>query len=460
MPQNKTANAPKTIIPKENPAEKEQAEFKKHTFLYIVFAFKCFSDKEHPLSAGELAQKLELIFPNLPIDEASLERTVRRYLKDYFNFRNDIKNNPPQPDSTYAPDFHADILTTLLGGEIRQREKKYYFHPLLDHSDLTLVDSSIIANRNLHDSEKEYLLNRIDIMTSLRAFYQKLVETEQEPLEELSGFLDSEITFPKKKLHDDHRKHIKEQKNLLSDRNFLNHIHFVYRAIRNKQMITIRYGRYVPVEDSKNSSNLAFEIKPSKKPSILNPYALLMYHGQLYLIATHKGHTNPVHYRIDRIVECRLYTESPESGEEKHAQPVGRELLPKALEPYFEDSEFDQMKYIAEHPLMGAYLDTAKKTTCTLRTTEKGLGLLYDYFGKTMQIRPVSEKTDDSNINKEPLPLYDIMIPNVYDDNLALFCIHHPDMITVIQPAAIREKVRQSLVKALENLDNTETKDL
>ena len=503
---------------KADTKSREKSQLSNFPLLYIAFVLKLFSDKNHPLAVSDIAERLGELFPNLDIHKDSLEKKIRRQLKKYFDatsaniFYSTASAHPDPASFSEGEEFLTNILILMLGGIIKSalweerppiqknrnahKNQKYYFLPLLDGTDVSLIENSIITNRHFHTWERDYLLDRMELLLSPREravrengevlslydinILENFNTMDMEIIEELLENISPQIR-PKEDVSESYKKILNRQISgqngsvaapahqsstigLLSNRNFLNHINALYHAIRKKQMVDIVYGRYTREERSGKETNLSFEVKSNGKRSALNPYALLWNSGQLYLIATHRGHTNPVHYRVDRIILVEPHFDrrgdSPDAPENKTGSrerkiPQKREPVPRELLPYFDREtfqNFDHEKYIAEHPLMGAYLESAKKIKCTLRTTERGLGLLYDYFGNSFSIRETEGMTDDSNINREPLPLFDVTIKNVCDDNMLLFCVRHHDMVTVLEPETLRIQVIERLKKSLENL--------
>lgn len=483
--------------------ELESSVFTGNYFIYIGFILKCYSDEEHAMSVSGIVSKLKEIFPNyLPKDkprknakneqkkdskDESIGRRIRDHLIQYFKLREKAENINQfelPADAETNIDFAFHIMTAVLGGTIERvgnGKFKYYFCPLLDSADIFLLRSSIITSRHLTSDEQDFLLRRMETMISLGNTLRENTKDFDSPdeLDELKCLIDIEPNErDKTTLQKNYQTAFEKKGNLIDTRNFLNNTNIIYQAIQSKYMISVLYGSFEP-ENKDVNLPVSFRLMPKKNTVKLNPYALVWNSGHLYLVATHKGHHNPVHYRVDRIVAVKPYKPEQQPNDEpgrSSPKTVSREAIPDLLKKYYQNDIFDQKTYLAEHPLMGAYKEDDKRIQgCVLRTTSYGIALLFDHFGSNLEIRPLkTEETDSNNINEKPSTLYHVKFLDywpepdgkpgrtpfeVWHENLLLFCVQNHDMITLIEPRGMREEIKAHLQASIDRLNHLDQAD-
>ncbi len=486
-------------------------EYKSNLFLYLVFILKFFSDKDHPIDANEIATRIYQKFywvlgtpKNKKVIE-SISRPIRDRLNSYYEMRGRAKTDPKKKRRSL---FTFNMMTTMLGGtieksETEKRPQKYYFKPLLDSSDLMLIESSLITNRNLLDDEREYLMNGLDRLLSpgprlLRekkpGSYKKLkmsdVRTFLDPIEklrnkartapapddgvkEIIGQAHSEIMDPENVVRD-----AKSIHDPMYNRNYLNHIQILDEAIRGKYQVELRYGKF-DRDKSNPNRKMRFGFKRAKADyTALNPYALLSNQGHMYLIATVDGYDDIKHYRVDRIMDLRVRLveesiDTPNRNTRKHpkAVDVPRAPIPAALKDFFKNEKglldedcFNEFLYINRHPMMGIYKGSETERVY-LRTLRSGLPILYDYFGDNIDsieysLSDKKDKNSTISITEKKIIkgeereftwfYYDVRVKDVCDENMLLFLSHHHDMFEVLEPKPLREKLKVKLEETLE----------
>lgn len=446
--------------------KKEREIFNDNPLIYITFVLKCYSDREHPMQNRDITNKLFEIFPNHIL--TAIQKAVTNCLRTYFMLKNALNTSASIPcTGEYCADFQMDILATILGGTIEiknpeNRNKQYFFAPLLDRSDSFLIECSIINNPHLNDLEHDFLYQRIKSMINLRDYFQEQTfsTSQDEEIDVLRRSIAFDDELDKTDINDKYKKQLRKTDDdflnnsyFIRNRNFLNNSLFLYNAIRNKHTICIRYGTFGPKQTA-GSSPVSFGLDPAKEDAILNPYALIWNNGHLYLVATHRGLQQPYHYRVDRILNLKLYKEASEDGS-KHV--VIRESIPNSLDCYFDDTYtiFNQTKYLSTHPLMGAYkADDPILPRCMLRTTKNGIGTLFDHFGNNLKIDTLTEQDTEINLlTGQPQRLYDVTINHVQHANLLLLCLHHHDQFTLIEPKDMRQEIKEQLQLSIQKLD-------
>ncbi len=428
------SSSPKQTLPPDTPAK--QNDLTSIELSFIMLILKQLSDKDHPFSASEIAKKM-----NHLTGEPHTEKTISRKL-------NIIRNLQTNPDKKYL----CNILHLTYGGCIvevsnldnkrstaKKKQSKFYFKPLLTNADVDFICAAINSNRYFSESEKKYLTSREQTLSAIikkdDAFYK---------------FMDKEA-ISKQEAKEIRKKaaeliHLTVEKPSSSIPDFLKHINQLYHAIQNDYMISLIYGVYD--SSPKNFRDISLHAKNNEKPYKLNPYAMLWNNGAFYLIATHKGHTNPVHFRVDRILSIEpLKTEDDATKFQKRAK------RPTTLDPFFENEapfEFLPEKYTATYPLMSIYDDT-NYISCQLECTIATSSILIDTFGTSLSLRastmPHSE--DEVDFHGRPQKFLIAKISKVQYDNILQFCLQQHTSITAISPPQLVEDIQKNLEKSL-----------
>ena len=103
-----------------------------------------------------------------------------------------------------------------------------------------------------------------------------------------------------------------------------------------------------------------------KEPYIYNPYQIVMSNGNFYLVGNYDKYDTISHFRIDKMTNMKILDE-----ERKPAREV------KGME-----HGLDLPKHMAEH----VYMFSGESVTVLLRTSQRSMDMLYDWFGKDFQI--------------------------------------------------------------------------
>lgn len=398
---------------------------------FIVFILKKLSSKEKPLSAAKIAEYISW----LTNDEHS-EKTILRKLK----MLSSIQQNPDETlvNNTLWLTFGGNIVEVSNENKknITKKQSQFYFNPLLNESDLSLVCGAITSNRYLSASEKEYLLAREMTLTSSATDEDTLIKE-----------IDKQCTTSQTESYHTNT----NKKDVYRHYTLLRHVNQLYDAIENGYMIELIYGVYDLEHESRK---LCFHPRNAKKPYRLNPYAFVWNSGAFYLLATHNGHENPVHFRVDRIIDIK-----PLCTEEDATQYVPRAALPSMLKPFIQlhknnSYEFLAEKYTATYPLMGIYDDTDYRD-CYIECTAATLSILIDTFGTNLRIypSPMPHSIDEVDFHGKPQEFLAVGIKQVQYDNLLQFCLQQHSSITALYPPKLVEDVRTSLASAINKYD-------
>ncbi len=403
---------------------------------FIIFVLKKCSDKNHPLSVGEIKTYMK----NITGIEHS-DKTLRRKLQKFCALQND-------PDE----DLVNNTLFLTLGGrifevtnereDIIKKQSRYYFEPLLDSGDVSMICGAIASNRYLTEQEKQYLVSREQFLAPMKNDVEEITEeiTDEEGKKvKEKSYVFTQLEFPQKPSG--------KQDSSAPKVNLLHHVNQLHDAIEKGYAIQIIYGIYDL--DEKNFRKIRFHAR-NQKPYSLNPYAMLWNGGSYYLLATHRGYENPVHFRIDRILAIKPLPQKDDARENEPCAP-----LPDSLKPYFHFSEenkreFLPEKYTAVYPLMGIY-DEEKQMNCYIECTAGTLSILIDTFGSNLVIlpSPLAHAKDELDIHGNPQQFFAVQIKNVQYDNILQFCLQQHASITALHPPKLVEDIEDGLLSAL-----------
>ena len=412
--------------------EKERSGFLTQLEItFLIFLLKKLSSAQKPLSARKLANYMSSL-----TGEEHSEKTILRKLKKLCLLQND-------PDDTLI----SNTLFLTFGGTVEEStnlssgsdskkvQTKYYFKPLLDASDIAMICGTITSNRFLSQKEKDYLLSRQHTLT----VFDGGEEINGAEMEE-QAFFPTEL--PEKPLR---------SKDLSTDASrLLYHINQLYEAIEKGYQIQLIYGTYDL--DEHHFRSIKFRPKNAQTPYTLNPYAMLWNNGEYYLLATHDGHENPVHFRVDRIVSVHpvILSDRPRNYQE-------RAPLPDSLKPFFQMSgngigEFMPQKYTAKYPLMGIY-DEEDSTACTIECTATTLSILIDTFGAeclTIRHSPLPHDASETDLHGNPQQFFAVQMREVQYDNILQFCLQHHSSLTALKPTRLVTDIARELELSLQ----------
>ncbi len=400
----------------------------------LIYILKEFSSKEQPISAGKIAVHMK----NLTYGNHSPKTILRKLQKLML-----LQNDPKEEAITNA-------LRQTLGGlaaedsnaqnhNIVKKQSRFYFQPLLDESDISLICGAVTSNRYLSEEEKDYLIARIKTLSVKSTPLHKAATQEQE--QRLHT-----IVLPEKP------EHINADSTMPA--NLLHHVNQLHDAVQKGYMVQLQYGVFDL--NPKKLWQILFHTKNTKNPYLLNPYALLWNGGAYYLLATHKGHTNPVHFRVDRITGLKPLTAKQDATVKEPREP-----LPESLHPFFPlyskgNMKFDSELYTSRYPLMGIYNDAAL-IDCGIECTESTLSILIDTFGSSLHILPSPlphSKEDLVDLHGNPQHYFTVKIRQVQYDNILQFCLQQHASVTALYPSKLVSEVSEGLKKSLQKYDH------
>ena len=150
-----------------------------------------------------------------------------------------------------------------------------------------------------------------------------------------------------------------------------------------------------------------------KEPYIYNPYQIVMSNGYFYLVGNYDKYDTISHYRIDKMTNMEILDE-----ERKPAREV------KGME-----HGLDLPKHMAEH----VYMFSGESVTVLLRTSQRSMDMLYDWFGKDFQI---VEQYEDG--------MMDVRL-RCNLEAMEYWALQYGKYVTVLEPAELREKLRTDI---------------
>lgn len=177
------------------------------------------------------------------------------------------------------------------------------------------------------------------------------------------------------------------------------------KAIKNRKAVMVQYGKYI----LKHVDGIWKPVlTPREKGAMkIKPYALIWSNGYYYLVGKHYHMMN---LRVDRIISVAEIDESFER-----------------------DSSFDPFVYRDRSPVMYSGRNQYVKMRCKLTL----MNTLLDVFGsQTMFSAPIEDWTE-------------VTLPSVAPEGVKLFAMEYADSVEVLEPATLREDIRDSLDKAL-----------
>lgn len=431
----KISDKEKNTRESKSPRGKQIAQLMAPVLFYLL---KEYSSPSNPLSAADIAS----FYDELTHEDDSNSETIKAKLDLIISLQQD-----PSIGNSLRLTFGGCIESLAVSRESFHSNKKthlkYYFKPLLDNSDLSMICASIASNRYLTAEEKEYLIFRekalgtgqLNLVKSSKN-YRKTINTQD---------------LPKKPAKKD--LHLPPFAKTTS--NYLETVNILYSAVQQGHKLRVIYGRYHQITQTEKKSALKFVPTNENKPYRLNPYALLWNNGDFYLLATHAGHTNPVHFRIDRIYDVALLEELDEETSTSHF--VARDPIPDSLKQFFDTTNlhsapvFDAQAYTAMHPYMSIYKEPHQLITCCIECTTHSLPLLIDHFGNRFTIKPspVSHSKEETvDINNRPIDFLMATITNVEYDSMKLFAELQASNFTVLYPPQLVDDIKASLASS------------
>lgn len=418
--------------------------------ILIMYILKIATNEDYAISAPEISNQLNHLFESLDIDKLGKDedqelfnsRTVRRDLEPFLQV---------EECQTILDSLLTRVTDYVYGGKIASRaadgiqkqlnkksagtQKRYYFKPLLDKSDMTLIYGSISSNRYLSDEEKSYLMEHLRLLQPDFA-----LDTSE---------INDRIAANRNRFYEgifadlpDKPKQADKPKLPVDSRTLLINIKKLYESILNGYQIEMIYGKY----DKDALGHLTFYPRHEGNAYILNPYALTWNLGEYYLIATADASDKPIHFRVDRVMDVKVHKTETDS------KPMAalRAPVPATLKPFFSNKSgkliFNSIKYTNKYPGMKVYNDP-RLIDCVFECTSDSLQVLVDNFGTNVRISesPIVHSEDDLDYKGRPQSFLKVTVKDVQYDNAKRLCIELSQYFTLLGPVELLEDVTNLL---------------
>lgn len=384
---------------------------------WVLYILKNYTDRDHPKSKKDIHEMISRI---INIDEDNENgsdivslKTIERRVEDMVELA--LSYDEPVDDTKK---IISEIAYQVLGGIIRSKIKGkttyYYFEPILDNSDVSMICASIRSNHYLSPEETDYLSTRTEV-----AFSYSESNSDNAMDDDLSPA----------KLPSKPRKSL--EKGLpIHNSVTLDKINTIYSAIKHGYKLSLYYGTYHP-----RDGKIHFVPKDKEKELVVNPYAMLSQNGKLYLLSTgtknDPKHVN--HYRIDRLFSVDFKYDGD-------GNPEKRDILPPSLRQYYNKKQFDSGKYASTYPYM-AYPDKEIGVrNCEFACCIDNLSTVIDYFGDKITIKPGNSEDQI------------IIQVNADYNNVLFFCTQLCTLMAPLSPPELVRAVRENLESALKRL--------
>ena len=387
----------------------------------IYYVLKTSTDRDHALSCPAIAEKMSLLIPHPDGNESFFNaKTTGNKLDEI------IKLSVTEEDLI---DTLNTIFAMTFGGVIKSREadgiytgrnytgkgsqKRYYFEPLLSLSDMDLVYGAVNSSRYLSEDEKVYLLSRLEAL-------QPLYGASPGSLDESRRLFPVDVSeLPERP------KSSSDNKIPGASSVMLRNTQIIYDAISRRKQIEVVYGSY---DISDKNGRLTFRENNDGNPYVLNPFALLWNNGNYYLVATHKGHDNPSHLRVDRMVSVRIHAVHDRNGE---LTEPSRQKAPKALAKYFKKNKngapvFDSIAYTNTYPRM-IYSQKEALIDLTFECTSRQLQIIVDSFGPGISLSESKRPPEDDGHYLEAT------VHKVQYENARHYALAHSHILRVLR---------------------------
>ena len=436
--EEKKRKAAELLLIEEAVSEELTRLIRSYDSLLALYIIKSMTGQEHAMSVPDITDHLNYLIRSKN-SEFFPERTVRRKIEMFIP-----QNNPCDP----VKEEIKKLLPSLIGGTVEYRaadgiekgtnrnatgsQKRFYFEPVLSSSDLDMIYGVLMSSRYLSASEKDYLLQRLSILNPMYS-------NEIDPGKGCGYRSIDEITPLAKRPAKNKASHLPMDSSAL-----LKHVQLIYDAIASGYRIDVVYGIY---DIKEGSFTVDFHARNTDKPYVLNPYAMLWNDGEYYLVATHSGHDNPVHFRVDRILSVSAHTVTDDAG---NVTLDARSPIPDSLKPYYKKEKsvlrFDGIKYANTYPGMSIYHDS-QNVTCIFECTTGTLQVLVDNFGSNIRLAEsdLPHSDDELDFNGRSQHFLTATVSGIQRENALLFCIEHARYLKLISPLDLVSEVKAEL---------------
>ena len=381
-------------------ADSRKPDSSRLNLFYILQILANHSDEDHPMSASEIRDKVNMEFGHISSSDAVISLdTVKRTLEELTD--KIFPAGPDYNDFLYRYGYCVSCLMKKDGEyksyradeEGRAPKKYYYYENSFKTAELLTLKDAIETYS--YFSEEDIT----DIIGKLVRFRPR--------------------SFPKGKYFDHAREEREEDSRLLVN------IEELIRIIRNRNLAEVTYCCY----------NWKKKLVPRKGyPKILDPLYMMWSNGYYYLLVYHKKYDSIVNMRIDRITDIRE-VETDRSDRRGGFNPV---------------------QYRHEHPVM--FGGEKEKIVVLCRDTGKNyiMNTVIDVFGQHVKITPAGDELlerylhhDRGYYQAQGITWYKV-VAEAAVGGVELWATQYCSDCQILSPKKCRERVKNRIAMGME----------
>lgn len=380
-----------------------QEETDEHTTISQTELLDLMNNHEYPCSDRTLSDYLRVLMSELNPREDEEDANNPFSLDDYRIITSGLERK--YRDRSLG-------LPTRKDKDISIRDIRY--RQILSFEELNQIIEAILFLKNIDAEKKVDLIRKLQKVTS--ANYPKYSPF----ISETTGKISTNISS----VFEDSR---------VDEKIVRENLEIIRRAIEANDGVGIKIAFHF------NGYNERKELVPRKSPDggirtyVANPYYVILYNGKYYLICSVEPYDTVSFYRIDLMSEL---IDKTKVSVIDHKTLVSERRRPKreikGLPVQWDDNEAS--KFQAEH--MNMFY--GEPCEITLKIDRERYTLLHDYFG--------DRYTFQRNLDEK----WDVVCVKCVPDAMVSFAMQCSDVIEVIEPEEVREKVISKCKRLLE----------
>ena len=230
---------------------------KKIIILYILTILRKYSDRNHPMTQQQIAEKLQEDY-DIQVHRATIKRNLDDLIAADYGIR-----------SKEVARSYKDRATGM--EEDNTINTNFYYEHEFSEAELHMLIDGLLFSRSVPYKERKALIDKLSELCS--SHFSKRIQ----------------------KVHSMNSDSPQNEKLFI-------HIEKLEAAIQDGRQIEISYGYYgtdLKLHESLNPDGTV-------KKQLLNPYQLVASDGRYYLICNKDNYDNVANYRIDRIMSVKI----------------------------------------------------------------------------------------------------------------------------------------------------------
>ena len=335
---------------------------KKIIILYILTILRKYSDKNHPMTQQQIADRLFNEY-GIQVHRATIKRNLADLMAADYGIRSDEVSRSYRDKAT-GEEEDSSICTNF-----------YYEHEFSE-AELHMLVDGLLFSRSVPYKERKALIDKLGDLSS--SHFSKRIQ----------------------------KVHSMNSDSPQNEKLFVN-IERLEAAILDGRQVEITYGKYGT--DLQLHENTDADGKVKKH--LLNPYQLVASDGRYYLICNKDNHEEVVNYRVDRIMSLKVL----KTPAKPKSQVVGLENGLKLQEYVYQhvnmfSGEPEMVEFIVPEGQVGLVVDFFGKhasffdrgdgtVSCHIKTSRKAMVRWAVQFGNI--VRVVSPESLVEEIRKE-----------------------------------------------------------